>query len=222
MKICEKCKVEVRTEKNSCPLCGYSLEAAENKAATDVFPEIPTLYQRYNLFFRILFFVTAVVVITAIVVNLIIIETGMWFLFVVLGAVTLWISLVTIIKKKNNLQKNIIYHVLIVSVVSLVWDKALGWHGWSIEYVIPCICIVAMLLFAILYRILDMPISTYFMYFVVDAVFGIIPIIFYATDSLDVYIPSLVCVAVSLISVLALITFWGKEMLAEMKRRFHL
>ena len=43
-------------------------------------------------------------------------------------------------------------------------DWVTGWHGWSIDYVIPIICMVAMVLLAVIVKIKHMEISDYIIY----------------------------------------------------------
>lgn len=226
MKYCSKCDVNIAASREDCPLCQAPLEpmlnAGANAGGEDVFPHIPTIYRQYNLFFRILIFISVVISVAAFFVNLMLPQTGWWCLFVIAGVLCVWANVATIIRKRRNIQKALLYQVVILSGMGVLWDLMTGWHGWSIEYVIPCVCVAAMVALAILYKVLKVPISAYLLYFDVVSLFGIIPIVFYLTGALDVYIPSLVCVACSLISLAALIVFAGDSMLAELRRRFHL
>ena len=52
--------------------------------------------------------------------------------------------------------------------------------------------------------------------------FGIVPVIFYLTGILNVRIPSVICIAVSLISFFAILIYEGRNMLKEIEKRLHL
>lgn len=72
-----------------------------------------------------------------------------WSLFVVAGIGCAYVSVWVGVLKKANLLKNIIWQLLIVSVCAVLWDAFTHWHGWSIEYVFPITCLVAMIAMAV-------------------------------------------------------------------------
>jgi hypothetical protein len=111
---------------------------------------------------------------------------------------------------------------VLIAVLSVGWDHATGWRGWSLDYLIPIVCIVAMISLAVIAKVTKMPIGDYFVYLFADITFGIVPLVFYLTGLLHVVIPSIVCIAFSVISFTALLLFEGKFMRLELTRRFHL
>lgn len=222
MKRCENCNINILSKRSKCPLCQNILTTAQGKESVDVFPYIPTVYHEFRLFFKVLIFISIVVSIFSVLVNLALPETGFWSLLVVFAVICFWASLASILRKRKNIQKTILYQVFIYSTIAIVWDLIIGWQGWSLEYVIPNICIVAMVLLTILYKVLDMPIRTYFLYFIINGLFGIVPIILYFSGAIKVYVPSFICVAVSVVCVSALFVFMGDSLIAEFKKRFHL
>lgn len=222
MKYCEKCKINTTDERSICPLCQAELVTDANHPNKDYgerFKYVATVYRQHATLFKILAFLSVVVVVAAFAIN-IMLERGWWSLLVALGVASVWVSLLFAIRKHRNIAKAILYQVVIVSVLSVLWDLSTVWHGWSIDYVIPLICIAAMITLAVLAKIMAWRIEFAFVYFGIDAIFGIIPVIFYLTGLLHVTIPSILCIASSLISLGALITFNGKTMLSELKRRF--
>ena len=101
-------------------------------------------------------------------------------------------------------------------------DYFTGRHGWSITFVIPIIFTLAMIVMYMLSKILHLQTGEYIIYLLLDALFGIIPILFLVTDSVKYTIPSFICIMVSLSSVTALIIFEGRTMFSELKRRLHI
>jgi MFS superfamily sulfate permease-like transporter len=103
-----------------------------------------------------------------------------------------------------------------------LWDVFTGWHGWSVDYVIPIAFASVMTATAILARILKMPTETYMVYSVLLILYGIIPAIFVLSGLSTIIYPSLICVAGSLLSLAALLIFESRNMIEELKRRLHL
>lgn len=221
MKRCEKCKVQVAGERKNCPLCQGPL-SGESDGSREVFPKIPTIYKQYSLFFRILILVSIIAAVISVTINFMIPESGWWSVFVVAGIGCMWLSLAFSVRKRRNIPKNMLYQVVILSLVSALWDWLTGWHGWSVDYVVPIVCVAAMIAMAIVAQVMHLDISDLMIYFCIGALFGIVPLVFYFTGSLTVIYPSLICVAGSIISLAALMVFQGRAMRAELRRRLHL
>jgi len=221
MQYCTHCKVKIKGEHNVCPLCAGILEG-EGNPEEEVFPFIPTIYQEFNLFIRILILVSIVAVVASFAVNIIFTKESRWSLLVAAGVLCMWISLFFIIRKKNNVGKTILWQVGIISILSVIWDVSMGFIGWSIDYVIPSVCVLAMTVMAIGAKILKIGVRDLIVYLFIDAIFGFIPVVFIIFGWLNVIFPSVICVAASIISLSALVLFEGDNMKNELKKRMHI
>jgi uncharacterized protein DUF6320 len=221
VKKCEKCKVNIIGKRESCPLC-QGLLLGRDEEQEEIFPRISSVYKQHNLFFRILILVSIVIATLSVTLNIMIPQRGAWSLFIIGGLVSVWVSLITAINKRNNIPKNIVYQVVIISIALVLWDYMTNWKGWSIEYIIPILCVFAMISMAIIPKILKLKMEDYILYLIIDGVFGIAPLIFILIGILDVIYPSLICVATSIISLSTILIFEGDSMRAEMKKRLHL
>ena len=79
-----------------------------------------------------------------------------------------------------------------------------------------------MLAVLILSRVLRLPDKEYLINLIVCAVMGIIPLVFLFTGLLEVIIPSVICVAVSLILISVQLIFNWKAMYREITKKLHL
>ena len=218
MKRCEKCNVDVRGSDSLCPLCQYRLTGEEE---APVFPVLPTLYIQHKLLFKLLILLTVSGGAICIAVNFMLPESGPWAIFVVFGVLCFWISLVSVLKRRDNLFKNTTFQVSVLSVLCILLDIVTGWNGWSLEYFLPIAYSVAMLSFAVIARVKHHPPEDYILYLFVVILFGIIPIILYFTGLAKVMLPSAVCMGMSVVSLVFLLVFEGKNMQMEINKRFH-
>lgn len=222
MKYCAKCKTSVTGNASVCPLCqGVLQEQGEPDVRGNVFPWIPDVLHKHSLFFRILILVSVVAAVVCVVINLILPQHGWWSLFVLAGLACAWISLAVAFRYRRNIPKSVLYQVVVVSVLATLWDYFMGWRGWSIDYVIPITCVVAMMVLAITARVFKLNLGSFIVYFTIAALFAIVPVVFYVRGMLKVVYPSLICVAGSIISLAALMLFEGDNMRKELKRRLH-
>lgn len=221
MKSCKKCAVTVAGNHEQCPLCRNTL-VGEGDAANETFPFVPIVKYEHSLLYRLLQLGSAAAVISALAVNRMLPRHGFWSLFVVAGVACLWIMLSIAVRKRHHILKNVSYQVTIISILSVLWDVFTGWHGWSIDFVIPIAFVAAMCATTILARILKMHAEEYIIYLSLLILYGIIPIVFLLFDWNKIVLPSLICVAVSAFSLAALFILDGGNMVEELKRRMHL
>lgn len=220
MKHCKHCDVDIVGDRKKCPLCHTALPDNE-PMSEEVYPMIPTVYHQFHILFKILLFVSVLIAIAVITINLIFEKSGLWSIFVVGGVLCVWLSLGLAIRKRRNIPKSILYQVFLISVICVLWDFFTGWNRWSIDYVVPILCASGMISLLLLSWILKWGIENIIVYFCIDIFFGIVPIVFYLTGQLRVVVPSILCVAGSLVSIAALIIFKGESIWAELRRRFY-
>lgn len=218
MKYCEKCRVNVAGDREECPLC----QSPINGESTDeVFPYVPERYKKLSLFFKIVILALIVGMVVSVIINIAIPGHGWWSLFVVAGAFCGSISFITVIKKRKNILKNLMYQTVLLSVFAALWDYFTGWHMWSVNIVIPVLFILVIVSMYVLSKILKINAEEHMVYLLVLMLFGIIPIIFLVTDILWTPIPSAICAGFSIISFFTLLLFEGEKMWQEFSKRLH-
>ncbi|MBC2870741.1 DUF6320 domain-containing protein [Bittarella massiliensis (ex Durand et al. 2017)] len=221
MKYCEQCKVSVTGQRSRCPLC-QSVLRDEGEPYEEVFPVIPTVYNRFQFFFKLLIFASAVLGIVSAVINLLLPQSGVWSLFVLGGIGCLWVFLFIAVRKRNNIPKNILWQVAVTILFCLLWDLFTGWHGWSVDYVVPSICVAAMAALAVTAKVFRLVVGDFLFYLLISVLFGILPVISILLGWVQVLYPSLICVGCSLVSLAAVLIFQGENMKREWRRRMHL
>ncbi len=216
---CTNCKVEVVGNRKSCPLCQGMLAGEKQE---EVFPKISFVYTEHGGFLKVMLLISVIISSVSVALNVMLPRAGAWSLFVLGGIGSAWISMISAINKRNNLPKNIVYQVIIISVIVVLWDLLTGWRGWSITYVIPFVCFFAMISMVIISKIRDLYVEDYILYIVIDGCFGLAQIIFVFTGWLTALYPSLICIVTSVISLSFIMIFKQKELSAEIKRRLHI
>jgi hypothetical protein len=189
---------------------------------SEIFPYIPTLYKQHYMFFKILTFLSVVLVVIVVTLNVLFHKQGWWSIFVVAGVICLWAVMFITFRKRKNVPKNILYQVVIISIISVLWDYFTGWRGWSVDFVIPIVCLSVMLAMVFISKIMNSDAQDFMIYTVIGGLFGIAPIVFLLLGILNVIVPSLICVAASIIFLSAIFIFQGNKMIMELKRRLHL
>ncbi|MEN2773917.1 DUF6320 domain-containing protein [Acetivibrio clariflavus] len=222
MILCNHCKVYIRDGKNKCPLCGNILSHNEgiNKEEA-IYPEIPPAYERH-LAMRILIFISVVAIVISFIIYRLFPTSVNWPVLVVMGIMSVWISIGYVLRKRSNITKTIMWQVVIMSLLSIIWDWKIGWRGWSLDYAIPFLCIAAIIVMYITAKAMRLGTGYYIAYFLLGGLFGIIPGLFILLDLVSVDYPSIISVAVSIIFLSAIIIFQGENILSELQKRMHI
>lgn len=220
MKYCSKCKVEVIGSMAFCPLCQNELQL-QGQVTENIYPPTEERGENSHIVLKSIGFISLIASILCVFFNAILPGQSWWSLIVVLTIGCVWLSLAIAIAKHRNLLKYLLYQSIIISLFAVFLDYMTGHHGWAITFVVPVVFTLAMVVMYLLSKILHLQVGDYMIYLLLDALFGIIPIIFLATGQLETDIPSMVCILGSIISVISLIIFEGKNMLSELKRRLH-
>ena len=218
MSQCNQCNVVVRGDNKVCPLCQNPLIGDVGEA---LYPKIPTVYRQYQLIFKILTALTLSGGIICVGINLMLPQSGSWSVFVVFGIICFWLSIIAVIKRRGNLLKSITFQVVSLSLMFIALDFLIGWTGWSLNFFIPISCTVAILSLTIIVKVKKLPTEDYGVYLITNLLFCIVPIVFYFTGLISVVLPTLLCMAVSVVTCVVQIVFEGKNLWREIVKRFH-
>lgn len=219
MKFCSKCKVSLNDKNDKCILCSSHL----NNGSTDtVFPYVPMVYKEYQLFFKLLLIISFVCCSGCAFINFLISKKISWSLFVILGFICLLILLRNAISKRYAFPKKILSQVVIISLLSFIWDYFTGWHLWSISFVIPIVCSIASIDMVIIVKLLRLYIEDYLVYFLFVALFGFVPILFILFNLVSTNYPSYICIFLNFLSFVILSVLNFEDVISELKRRLHI
>ncbi|WP_353095949.1 DUF6320 domain-containing protein [Tissierella praeacuta] len=222
MKYCSYCKVNIRENLEKCILCGNTLpESNDTNKKDEIFPKIPPFYESH-LVIKIMLFISIITVVLSFAINILFPSNVNWPILLVFGLLSMWLGLIAVLQKRYHISKKIMRQVAIISLLSIFWDWKIGWIGWSLDYVIPISCMAAMIIMYVTAKILKLSIRDYITYSLIDGVFGIIPILFILLGWIKNIYPTIICIALSLISLSSIFIFHGKDIKVEMNKRMHI
>lgn len=223
MPYCSKCKVEIKTSNKKCPLCQAKLNA-ENELVSSVFPDTPTVFSQFSLFFRIILFISIAVCVVAVFLNKILIKyNGFWWSLIVLLSVgAMWFIIFATIRRRKSISKSILYQIILTSIIVFIADLCYGFPRWSVNFVIPSLFVSCMLAISVVAIVTKKSLDDYLIYLLISVILGLLPLIFALTPLTTVKWPSYACTAISLVLLAGFWLFSKNDILAECKKRFHL
>ena len=219
MLYCEKCGFHLSGDMSRCPFCQGSLSGERQE---DAYPVLPAVRKPYWLLSRLMALLTVAVIVVCVAVNLIHPQSGGWSLFVAAGLGSIWLVTGVAVRKRNNPMKAVVWQLIVVSALVLLWDIYTGFGAWSIHFVLPVLFPCTQVAVLAIVQMLRLSPSDYLLYLIVCVLAGLIPLILLFCGALQVTYPSVICAAVSLILLAALILFNGTALKHEIVRRLHL
>lgn len=220
MKYCKKCAVSVRDNSRICPLCQHSLTDTDGECEY-IFPYVPPKYSNKDLYIKMGILSTIIICVISVIVDLIV-KTGVhWSLYVLGGAVSLWVVFAVTLPKLRNIPKAILHLAVACGVIVYIWDICTGRTGWAVDYVIPFLCVGTNIAMIVVFFVLKLKIDDVAFYYFMNSIIGLLPIWFILGNIAGVIYPSLTSIGVSVISLAAFVLFYGPNILEMLKSKFH-
>ncbi|MDO5142583.1 MAG: DUF6320 domain-containing protein [Eubacteriales bacterium] len=221
MQRCPSCRVTVAGHKSCCPLCGGRLTGTPDPAS-EVFPALEKPRVTGSLVLRLLALLTIAVSVVCVLINIAQGLQVLWSLFVAVGAACVWAAAAVGIAYRRDIMQNIGWQTVLIPALSVLWDRWTGWRGWSVDLVLPCICIVAMAGMVLLAVLCRWPLRTFAGPFTSVCVIGLVPLVLALCGVVQILLPSLLCAGASLVALAAVLLFGWPTIKGELQRRFHL
>jgi hypothetical protein len=221
MKTCKRCKVYVRDDSNICPLCRTVLTNIDGEILDMAYPTIGVSAHKYNIIKRIFLFVSILSAAASIVSNYLTYNGVIWSAITIAAIIYFWVLMTYSIKRNRNIASQILLQVICTSIFTVIMDNAIGYVGWSVNYVIPEIVILANISVLILVFVNRMYWNTYVINQIVIAICGLIPGVLFLCGLIKVPMPTIIATATSIIVLVVMMIFGDKTIKSELKRRFH-
>lgn len=172
-------------------------------------------------FFQWFTFVCIAAIVSCFIINYIFTPRLYWSVFVAGGALSMWFTLAVGFFKRHNLLKNGIWQMVIIPTVCIIWDFCTGWHGWSLDFVMPCVYLAIQISMIIITKIQRLPVEEYMIYYIMAGILGLLPA-FLLLFRVSVFAPlSVICSGISFLFLIALLIFKGKDFFVELYKKLH-
>ena len=207
MLYCSKCGISIRGNKRCCPLCQGELTGTPSEAAFPTLKRARITSLSLVKLFTFLFIALEIV----------------WSAVGFLADFTLaWLDAVLAVYFRNNVVKNITIQVYLVMIGGFVIDRFTGFHGWSVQWLIPC-CFLGLVTTTIaLGRGLPLRLEEYILYLAVDMVLSLLQTIFLVMGMNAFVWPAVISMAALLILGVAALLFRFRDLKNASEKLFHM
>lgn len=223
MKRCNQCQLEIADSEQVCPLCGMMLETTQPaEKAIALYPQIMFDVHKYNILMRLFVFISIVTGVAVFIVNCTTYE-GFWWSGILIAAILYAIMTLSYSVKRNaNPATKIMVQTLAAELVVVWIDYLLGFSGWSVNYAVPGILLIAESMMLVLQIVNFMSWQSYILFQIEYVVLSIIPVILFFLHIITKPTMTFLALGCALLIFTGTMVFGDKKAKNELIRRFHL
>lgn len=204
MSKCIKCEVEVNSVNNRCPLCNSELKKWNKEDS--IYPNKVNILN-HALVKKIILLIVVLCSVATFAVNYFLTPDIRWSIFVVIQIIIIGGIVSKIMSGRNKVLKFIFMSSFVICGISIFWDMYIGFNGWSLDYVLPSLCI-SYGIFVLVLRIVNylaFKESSSYVYF--NVMLGFVPCILMAFGHIHVPVLAYLSGIVASLNLLILIIF---------------
>lgn len=222
MKICNRCHVKVMDEIKVCPLCQNVLNPLDDEITEDMYPEIEFDVHKYHIIIRVFLFFSILVGIVLMTINYLTYTSTVWSIIPVGVIIYFILTIKYSIQNNANFAAKILVQTLGAILLVVLIDIVIGYRGWSVDYAVPGIIIIANAAILILMIVNFMNWQSYLMFQIGMLLFSLIPVILYFRNIITHPVMAFVAAGFSVVTLIGTMIFGDKKAKNELMRRFHI
>ncbi len=219
MSRCNKCNIEVLDETERCPLCNCVLE--QTVEVENMYPNVRLKARKMMLFGRIYLFLAILTEALLLYINYVTAPKMWW--SVITGMICLYGYLLIrfAILGKTGYRIKIVVLMMIMILMMVAIDFVVGYHGWSLNYVLPSGILAVDVGILLLMLINRRNWQSYMMLQIFMMVCSVVPVIFAAVGIVTAPLLSQIALAFSVFLFLGTVIIGDRRARTELRRRFH-
>ena len=222
MKECINCHVRLRDFQKECPFCH---EKFGSKGEAPVYPvyDYKKLSVRQRIFPRIVALLAIFISAVSVFINVLTWKgyPHLWSIFVVGGAMYLWLTIGNTILSKMHGGGKIILQTISLSALAVLIDVFSGFHRWSVNIVVPFIVIAHTLLITIIVFAKKMLWNAYIGYTITMLFLCFLPILLFVCRIATSFWACALSGLYALLTLAAMFIFARKDLKDQFVSRFH-
>ena len=220
MSRCKQCNIEILDETEHCPLCQSVLEKTIDME--NMYPNVMVKSKKWAMLAKIYFF--CMIVLELILVNVVMLTDKSSMIAIIPGLIFLYGYTVIryAIVGKTGYRSKVLVLTLVAVLILVAIDYSAGYHGWSVNYIIPA---GIMFLDACIFVLMLINRKNWQSYIIIQIMMllcCVISWILYATDIITQEIMVIIATDITIVLFLGTIILGGRRARVELYRRFHI
>ncbi len=222
MNKCIKCGVNIVDQTDVCPLCHCVVEAGEEEQAAGRYPDIRLKGRKLELIGRIVLFLSIVLGVLSVIINLKY-QTDIWWSAIVVGglAYVLIIMFFMIENQHAGYRSKVIIGMACGIAYLVLIDRVLGFRRWSLNYGVPAVLLIFDIMIIVVMFVNIRNWQSYLLFQIFMILCSGVCVILCYLGIIQNPAMSYAAFGISWVLFLASFIIGGKRASNELKRRFH-
>jgi hypothetical protein len=227
MPTCTDCHVRVSTVTDRCPLCHRSLAEQQDKAARHTYPVEQPLQKKSISLARLVSLSAICLILLSLIINWAAWDGWLWSVIVSAHVLYLWLVGWLTLNKGVHPGLKLMTHALSITLLLVIVNVlsrsnvTISRISWAVSYTMPIIFIGFITVIDIIILRKKHNLRDYLLYQLSLCVIGFIPLILVLTGVVRPVWPSVIAAALAGLTILGLIIWAKKIIMAELGRKFH-
>lgn len=223
MKWCNQCHLEIADSEPVCPLCKTVPESDGNiEMKPPLYPRIEFDVRKFHILIRLFIFVSVVMSCGLLFVNLMTYRGLFWSGIVIAAILYANMTLIYSVQRNANPAAKIMVQTLAAQLLVVWIDYLIGYEGWSVNYAVPGILLVAECSMLVLQIVNFMNWQSYILFQIEYVVLSMIPVVLSFCHIITKPLMTFLALACSILIFVGTMIFGDKKAKNELIRRFHI
>lgn len=214
---CNKCNIKLNTSGDICPLCNSEIKNNGNS----IYPIIKNNLSK-QLLMKKIFFIHCIVCMIIILINYLCTPNVKWSLFVVIQLILTYFIFKKVLSGRNKILSLLFMLNFITCIISIFWDYYTGFNGWSINYVLPSLCICYGIFMIVLRIVKYLAFKENTSYIYLNVCIAFVPLILIKLGMITFPILSMLSAVMGVINLLILIIFGWSNFKEDIRKKLHM
>ena len=214
---CNKCNVELDTIADICPLCNSEVKNKKNTT----YPVIKNNLTK-SLLMKKIFFINCIICIIILLINYFCTPNVKWSIFVVIQLILTYFIFCKVLSGRNKILRLLFMLNFIISVISIFWDYYVGFSGFSINYVLPSLCISYGIFMIILRFVKYFAFQENTSYIYLNVCIAFVPLILVKLGKITFPLLAVISSVMGVINILVLIIFDWTNFKEDIRKKLHM
>lgn len=215
---CKKCHIEVDAPSKTCPLCKSKLEGEIT------YTTYPIIKRKLNSNFvrKLVLLISIIVAITVLIINKIVTPNISWASFVVAVIVSSYVVFWSIMDGRKKVLNLLFTLNFIALILAFFWDYYTGYHGWSLNFVLPSLCISYGIFLIVLRFVSYFAFKENSTYIYINVFLEFLPLILLYKEIVTFKPLAIISCILGLANLLILILFDGSRFKDDLEKKLHI
>jgi len=224
MKYCKNCNLKINGPQDKCLFCGSKLEEIDNNYLS-TFPNKKPRAFYVDRIKKIVMFSLLILIATSMLLEYYLFSDRLYWILVSFSSIYIYLVLSISLNHSKGVVAKVSNISILTSleVIGVFAFFELGVKNLCLSYVFPGICLLNIIASIIIYLITKgKNVHDQLIYIFINILYGFIPLIFILSNLVQITFICSICVAISILSLIAFMFFVDKDSKDELKRRFHI